>query len=107
MQTLLLLGSKKALEQLTKGQPTIGNDFKVVAGRHVDNITEDAGAAEHSDAICYSLADGAIVDFTINGRSPIIYISSTTSPSTNVTKLQSANLMISPSTARAHYVPLF
>eukprot|EP00884_Botryococcus_braunii_P003410 jgi/Botrbrau1/1306/Bobra.0063s0023.1 len=67
VQTLLLLGSKKALEQVTKGQPTIGNDFKVVAGNKVDNISEDAGASEHNDAICYSLADGAMVDFTING----------------------------------------
>jgi hypothetical protein len=67
VQTLLLLGSRKAIEQFKNGHATIGNDFKVMAGSDVGCVAEDVGSGDHHDAACLSMADGAIVDFTING----------------------------------------
>ncbi len=71
IQTMLILGSEKAVDQFRvgakKGPVVLGQDLSLGKTLGFD-VVEDANIFASRDIITHSLADGAIVDWSLIGN---------------------------------------
>ena len=73
IQTLLILGSERAVDQFragAKGPVVLGQDLSLGQSLGFD-VIEDRNIFARRDILTHSLADGAIVDWSLIGGAPV------------------------------------
>ena len=71
VKTIVVLGSDAALHKAQDTRPLIGADLDVIVGNDTPVVQSDVSETQ---AIPYSMADGALIDFSVKGIRFLLHV---------------------------------